>query len=83
MQLKTIALALISSLTVGAVVGDSGYYASCHNFVGPMSGGPHPERGVTLAADCRETSGIYTVGQFINLSGCFANAGGQLVGRAK
>lgn len=67
------------ALSLGLVSANSGFYASCHNFsrLAPKS---TPTR---FGGDCRQKSGIYTVGDRLNIDRCFGNHCGKLVAQYK
>lgn len=69
---------LASSYFALDVFADSGYGQSCNSIMDYHSGNaPY----WTIIANCEEISGAYNVNNFINMDSCFANDGGNLVGR--
>lgn len=63
------------------VAANSGYDSTCNSAGVGYPGGNDPHW--TLSANCREPSGVYTVGTEINLGSCFGNSGGNLVAQLK
>ncbi|KIM98776.1 hypothetical protein OIDMADRAFT_31540 [Oidiodendron maius Zn] len=76
-NLLNLAFLALSYFTLD-VVADSGYAASCNSIQIYDSDNV---RHWVIFANCREESGIYNVGNAINIGSCFANSGGGLVGR--
>ena len=78
-NLLNLAFLALSYFTLD-VIADSDYAASCNSIsIYDSPNVPH----WTIFANCAEESGIYNVGAAINIGSCFANVGGQLVGRVE
>lgn len=70
-------LVLFNSLS--GVAADSGYYDSCNSVSIYFA----TRNRILLEGNCRQISGIYGVGVSLILTSCFANSGGNLVGRVR
>ena len=75
MHFKTSPLLILLSYLSRAAA-DSGYWGSCNSITVSFA---LSTRTWEISGNCRDTSGIYNVGNSINIDSCFINASGNLV----
>ncbi|KZM24309.1 hypothetical protein ST47_g4559 [Ascochyta rabiei] len=75
MNFKNLLAIAFLALAPIEVAAESGYYNSC-NSVQIYRG---EDNNYSIFANCRQTSGLYSVGEAIHLNNCFTNSWGHLL----